>query len=154
MKTRTSLTVAAAVMAAFLLVFAAPRVGQSAAPKVHHLAIQVSSNNPAEMNLALNNMVNVTNYFEKAGESVQIELVAYGPGLNMLREDNSPVKDRLKSIKDSMPNVTFSACGVTLKSMEKTEGKTIALVPQAAVVPAGVVRLMQLQEQGWSYVRP
>jgi intracellular sulfur oxidation DsrE/DsrF family protein len=125
-----------------------------AAGKIHHVAIQVDVNDPAVMNLALNNVVNISQHYSAAGEEVEIELVTYGPGLHMLREDTSPVKARLKSIKESMPNVAFSACGNTRKGMAKAEGKEIPLVSQAKEVPAGVVRLMELQEQGWGYIRP
>jgi intracellular sulfur oxidation DsrE/DsrF family protein len=38
--------------------------------------------------------------------------------------------------------------------MEKREGHAITIIPQGTIVPSGVVRLMQLQEQGWSYVKP
>lgn len=122
--------------------------------KSHHLAIHVDQNDPAVMNLALNNAVNVVQNYSAVGEEVEIEIVAYGPGLNMLREDTSPVKARVKSISESMPNVVFTACGNTRDAMKKAEGKEIPLVTQAKVVPAGVVRLMELQEKGWSYVRP
>ena len=120
----------------------------------HHLAIHVDQNDPTVMNLALNNAVNVVQHYGAAGEEVEIEIVAYGPGLHMLREDTSPVKARVKSIGDSMPNVAFSACGNTSDAMKKAEGKEIPLVTQARIVPSGVVRLMELQEKGWSYVRP
>jgi intracellular sulfur oxidation DsrE/DsrF family protein len=87
---------------------------------------------------------------------VNIDIVAYGPGLNMLRADTSPVKDRLKRLKDmvSPGKVQFFACDNTRQGMEKTEGHAIAIVPEATIVPSGVVELMELQEQGWSYVRP
>jgi intracellular sulfur oxidation DsrE/DsrF family protein len=126
------------------------------ASKTHHIAIQVDQNDPALMNLVLNNVANLTEYYHSKGEQAQVEVVAYGPGLNMLRDDKSPVKDRLKRIKDgSFPStVTFSACGNTKKGMEKAEGHPIAIVPEARVVPAGVVRLTELQEKGWSYIRP
>jgi intracellular sulfur oxidation DsrE/DsrF family protein len=124
--------------------------------KPHRIAIQVDQNDPALMNLVLNNVSNLTEYYHSKGEQVQIEVVAYGPGLNMLREDKSPVKDRLKRIKEgSFPStVNFSACHNTMMGMEKAEGHPIPIVPQASVVPAGVVRLSELQEQGWSYIRP
>ncbi|HEY2876406.1 MAG TPA: DsrE family protein, partial [Reyranella sp.] len=80
-------------------------------------------------------------------------VVAYGPGMHMLRADTSPVADRIKRLKE-MGKVQFSACNNTKQNMEKTEGHAISIVPEATVVPAGVVRLMELQEQGWSYVRP
>jgi intracellular sulfur oxidation DsrE/DsrF family protein len=122
--------------------------------KAHRLAVQVNVNEPTAMNLALNNASNVAQYYKERGEKVQIEIVAYGPGLHMLRQDTSPVKDRIKSISESTPNIAFKACGNTQQNMQKTEAKDIPLVSQAEVVKSGVVRLMELQEQGWSYIRP
>ena len=124
--------------------------------KPHRIAIQIDQNDPALMNLVLNNVSNLTEYYNGKGEEVQIEVVAYGPGLHMLREDKSPVKDRIKNIKQtSFPStVNFSACGNTKKGMEKAEGHPVQIISQASVVPAGVVRLSELQEQGWSYIRP
>ena len=130
------------------------RGGYAAETKQHRLAIHVDQNDPAVMNLALNNAVNVVQSYSAKGEEVEIEIVAYGPGLHMLRDDTSPVKARVKSISQSMPNVAFVACGNTSDAMKKAEGKEIPLVAEAKVVPAGVVRLMELQEKGWSYVRP
>ena len=63
--------------------------------------IQVSQNDPERMNLALNNTENAIKYYSGKGESIEVEIVAYGPGLNMLREDTSPVKDRIKALKAS-----------------------------------------------------
>jgi uncharacterized protein len=78
------------------------------------------------------------------------------PGLHMLRADTSPVKDRLKRLKElAFPgNVQYSACNNTKQGMEKTEGKEVPILSEAALVPSGVVRLMELQEKGWSYLRP
>ncbi len=121
---------------------------------IHRLAIQVSESNPAVMTLALNNAVNVARHFTGMGQEIEIELVAYGPGLHMLRDDTSPVKDRVKSVRESLADVTFTACGNTIENIEKAEGKKIVLLPRSKVVAAGVVRLMELQEQGWSYIRP
>src|SRR5690242_4114859 len=53
----------------------------------HHLILQVNSSDPAAMNLALNNAMNVTQYYKQMGEDVKIEVVTFGPGLNMLRDD-------------------------------------------------------------------
>ncbi len=94
--------------------------------------------------------------YRAKGEDVEIELVAYGPGLNMFRDDTSLVKDRLKQISAlSFPSrIKFSACNVTKEGMEKREGHPITLVPEARLVPSGVIRLMELQESGWSYLKP
>jgi uncharacterized protein len=124
--------------------------------KAHHIAIQVDQNDPQVMNLALNNASNVIEYYRSKHEDVDIDVVAYGPGLHMLRADTSPVQDRIKRLKDmAFPGkIQFSACDNTRKGMEKAEGHPIAIVTDATVVPSGVVHLMELEEQGWSYVRP
>ena len=152
MKTWSKLALCCAAMALGLTI--GSQSLRAAEAKVHHIAIQVSVNDPAVMNLALNNAVNVAQDYSAKGEEVEIEIVAYGPGLHMLRDDTSPVKARVKSIGESMPNVAFTACGNTQKAMQKAEGKEIPLSSTAKVVSAGVVRLMELQEQGWSYIRP
>jgi uncharacterized protein len=124
--------------------------------KAHRLVIQVDQNDPAVMNLALNNATNVIDYYRAKGEDVNVDVVTYGPGLHMLRADTSPVQDRIKSLKDyAFPSkVQFSACGNTKENMEKKEGHPITVLSEAVIVPSGVVRLMELQEKGWSYVRP
>jgi intracellular sulfur oxidation DsrE/DsrF family protein len=120
----------------------------------HRLVIQVDVNDPAVMNLALNNVSNVAQHYSEIGQKVEIEVVAFGPGLHMLRDDTSPVKARIKSMSETMPQLAFSACGNTRENMTRTEAKEIPLVSQAKVVKAGAVRLMELQERGWSYLRP
>jgi intracellular sulfur oxidation DsrE/DsrF family protein len=124
--------------------------------KLHRIAIQVDQNDPQVMNLALNNANAVIAYYRDRNEDVAIDIVAYGPGLHMLRADTSPVQDRIKRLKDMVfpGKIQFSACNNTKQGMEKAEGHAISVLPEATVVPSGVVHLMELQEQGWSYVRP
>jgi uncharacterized protein len=130
---------------------AAPRTENE---RTHRLALQVNVNEPAAMNLALNNASTAARHYWEMGEKIEVEIVAYGPGLHMLRDDTSPVKARIKSISESTPTISFKACGNTQKNMQNAESKEIPLVAQATVVNSGVVRLMELQEQGWSYIRP
>jgi intracellular sulfur oxidation DsrE/DsrF family protein len=120
----------------------------------HRLAIQVDVNDPATMNLVLNNVSNTVQHYSEIGQKVEIEVVAFGPGLHMLREDTSPVKARIKSMSETTPELTFSACGNTRENMTRAEEKEIPLISQAKVTKSGVVRLMELQERGWSYLRP
>jgi uncharacterized protein len=120
----------------------------------HRLSVQVDVNDPATMNLALNNVSNTVQHYSEIGQKVEIEVIAYGPGLHMLRDDTSPVKARIKSMSETMPELTFSACGNTRDNMAKAEAKDIPLISQAKVTKSGVVRLMELQERGWSYLRP
>ena len=124
--------------------------------KSHRVSIQVDQNDPQVMNLALNNATNIIEYYRAKNEDVDVDIVTYGPGLHMLRDDTSPVKDRIKRLKElAFPGkIQFSACNNTKQGMEKAEGKAVPIISDATLVPSGVVRLMELQEQGWSYVRP
>ena len=128
----------------------------SSPTKPHRLLIHVDQNDPAVMNLALNNATNVIEYYHAKGQDVNVDIVAYGPGLHMLRADTSPVQDRIKQLKGmAFPsNVQFSACANTMENMEKKEGRSVAVLSDATIVPSGVVQLMEKQEEGWSYLRP
>jgi len=86
--------------------------------KSHRVAIQLDQNDPQMMNLALNNASNVIEYYRGKNEEVEIDIVACGPGLHMLRSDISSVQDRLKEM--AFPGkVQFSACNSTKQGMEK-----------------------------------
>ncbi len=118
-----------------------------AAPAVKNRALfQVTDNDPARWNMVLNNM---TNLREGVGsEGAEIELVAFGPGLAMLKAD-SPVKAR---IADALKNgVTINACQNTMKGMKLTPAD---MLPEISYVPAGVVEVMRKQQQGYAYIRP
>jgi intracellular sulfur oxidation DsrE/DsrF family protein len=136
---------------------AAPAVipqAEAAGEKLHRVAIHVDQSDIAQMNLALGNASNVLEHYKSLGEEIEIEIVTYAQGLHMLRADTSPVKERIKTLREKMPNVVFSACDNTRRRMEKDEGRKITFISEATIVPSGIVRLIELQEQGWSYIRP
>ena len=118
------------------------------------IVVQVNEDDPKGMNLALNNVQNLIAYYKEKGDKVQIEVVAFGPGLHMLRQDTSPVKDRVAAISAANPDVQFSACSNTLGNMTKLEGNKPPLMSEAKPVTAGVVRIVELQKQGYFYLRP
>jgi uncharacterized protein len=142
---RRQLLIALAWMVAAALI---PQPANAADP--HRLALQVSDNDADKMNAALN----VSHYYSSKGQEVEIQVIAFNAGLNMLREDTSPVKPRLKSFAESMPNVSFMACQNTLDNMTKREGKKPDVVPNATMVPSGAVTLIELSEKGWTIIRP
>ena len=149
-----SMMVVCAVAALLFTPPAATQIREVSVGKGHRLVLQVNTDEPAMMNLALNNAANVEQYYRDLGEKVEIEIVAFGPGLHMLRDDTSPVKARIKALADKSPSISFKACGNTQENMSKAENKKIALVAQASVVKSGVVRVMELQELGYAYVKP
>lgn len=125
----------------------------SAEGLTHYVAIHVDENDPQLMNMALNNAANVASYYEGEGDDVVIEVVTYGPGLNMLLAA-SPVAARISAMSLEQENISFAACGNTLNAMTERLGHTPELLSDAVVVPSGVVRLIELQEQGFAYIRP
>jgi hypothetical protein len=128
--------------------------GVQANGATHKVAIQVNTNDPATMNLALNNVQNIIAHYKAKNETVDVEVVAYGPGLHMFRADTSPVKSRVATMSLENQNLKFSACGNTQQNMAKAEQKDVALVSEAKVVPSGVITLMELQKKGYAYIRP
>jgi len=148
-----------AVLAAAVLAIALPlgtpqaQTSKAAAKKVHKVAIQVSENDKNVMNRALNNTRNLIEFYKGKGEEVTIEIVTFHDGLHLLRSE-SPVKDRIAVMSLENPNITFVACGNTQANQSKAEGKQVTLVSEAKVMPSGIARLIELQEQGYSYIRP
>lgn len=123
-----------------------PALGQAPAASRNRAVFQVTDNDPARWNMVLNNMRNLR---EGVGaEGVEIELVAYGPGLAMLKAD-SPVKDRIADALRS--GVQVNACQNTMTGMKLTPAD---MQPDIGYVPSGVVEVMRRQQQGWAYVRP
>ena len=133
-------------VAALAVVALAPAAAQAQQKEHYKLVLQVSDADPAKWNLALNNAENVQQALGK--DNVTVEIVAYGPGLGMLKSD-SKVADRLNGALDH--NVALLACGTTMKKAKVTQAD---LAGGVKVVPAGVVHIMQREQAGWAYVRP
>jgi uncharacterized protein len=115
------------------------------APK-NRVVMQVSDNDPAKWNLALNNARNLQS--DLGAKNVEIEIVAYGPGIGMLKAE-SVVGNR---IGEALGNgVKVSACENTMHGQKLTKPDMLNGIDY---VPAGVVEIMQKQQQGWAYLRP
>ncbi len=144
MKTISRRSLALGGAALFAALVPAAALAQSQAAKNRAL-FQVTDNDPARWNLVLGNMANLR---EAVGsEGADIELVAYGPGLNMLKAD-SPVKERVAEALKS--GVRINACQNTMRAMKLAPAD---MLPDIGYVPAGVVEVMRKQQQGWAYIR-
>ncbi len=141
-------------MRGMLLALALLASGLVLAGDMHRIVFHVDENDPKKMNITLNNAANLNKYYQDKGEEAQIEIVTYGPGLMMLHAKKSPVKGRIASFAQNFDNVSFKACANTMRKMRKKTGKEVPLLPQAEVVPSGVMHLVKRQEEGWSYIRP
>jgi intracellular sulfur oxidation DsrE/DsrF family protein len=117
--------------------------------EIRKLVIQVSTDDVRTQNIAMNNAVNLQQALGQ--DNIIIEIVAYGPGLSMLTP-SSPVSKRVPNL--AMQDVIFSACANTMEAIEKKSGKKVELVDGVEIVQAGVLRILELQEQGYAYIRP
>jgi intracellular sulfur oxidation DsrE/DsrF family protein len=114
--------------------------------KPHKVVFQVSDADPAKWNLALNNARNVQ--ADLGADQTSIEIVAYGPGIGMLKMD-SPTATRVAEALGK--GVEIVACENTMRAMRLGRED---MLPQIGYVPAGVVEIMARQKQGYAYVRP
>jgi len=132
-------------MAALSLVLPTAAVAQAAAPKVKAV-FQVSDADPQKWSLLLNNARNAQEAL--GSDKVDLEIVAFGPGIGMLKAD-SPVAGRIAdAIKGGVKVV---ACENTMRAMKLGRAD---MLPAIGVVPSGVVELMKRQQEGYAYIRP
>ena len=134
-----------------LLAFITLLLGLSTAQaqEVRKLVVHVPQDDPKSMQQALNIAANVPKALGM--DNVIVEIVAQGPGLKLLTKQ-SPMAERVTSL--AMQDVVFSACGNTMDAITRKTGKKPELLEGVVRVPAGVIRVMELQELGYSYVRP
>ena len=136
---------AATLSAPFLIAANAQGTGATG-QKRHKIVIQVSDNDPAKWNLALNNAKNLQD--DVGAANVDIAIVAYGPGIGMLKLE-SPTGSR---VADAMKaNVRVVACENTMRAQKIAKDD---MLPAISYVPAGVTEIMKKQGEGWAYLRP
>ena len=114
-----------------------------------HYVIQVSEGDPARWNLAMNNAVNLQKHY--GPDKVDVVIVAYGPGLKMLLK-KAKTATRVDSLAAN--GVEFDACHNTMKAMARKTGHMPMLASGAKIVPGGVIRIGQLEQKGYSYIKP
>ena len=137
---------AAIILALFLAVGIVPSHAQQPAGARSKVVIQVSDGDAAKWNLALNNAKNVQT--DLGATNVDVEIVAYGPGIGMLKSD-SAVGTRIDEALAS--GVKVVACENTMRGQKLTKAD---MLERVGYVSAGVVEIMQRQQQGWAYIRP
>mgnify|MGYP003948836197 CR=1 FL=1 len=142
---RSSFIAAAAAVAALAAGLPLAAAAQDGTKKTR-VVVQVSDADPARWNLALNNVRNLQQ--DLGADNVTVEVVAYGPGIGMLKLDSavgSRISEALKS------GVKVSACENTMRGQKLTHAD---MLPNVGYVPAGVVEIIQRQQEGWAYLRP
>ncbi|NKB76272.1 MAG: hypothetical protein GKR96_04335 [Gammaproteobacteria bacterium] len=143
------LKIGSLIVASLMIIVALVVNVQAESDKPHKLVIQVSTDDPRTQKIALNNAVNLQKHY--GVDNVEIEIVAYGPGIGLVTA-NSAQKSRVESL--ALHDITFSACQNTMNAVEKKTGNKPKMLDGVQSVAAGVAQIMELQEQGYAYVRP
>jgi uncharacterized protein len=137
-------TVAVAGAAAALLPGASQAQAVSSAP--NKVVVQVSDSDPAKWNLVLNNVSNLQ--ADLGADTLDVEVVVYGPGIGMLKKDSVVGERVAAAIKHGVKVV---ACQNTMRGQKLVAADMLEVV---GYVPAGVVEIMQKQQKGYAYLRP
>ncbi len=146
MITSRRLTLMASLVAMLALPLAPARAQTAPADRPHKVVFQVSDADPAKWNLALNNARNVQK--DLGADKVAVEIVAYGPGIGMLKMD-SVAGTRIGEAMAT--GVAVVACENTMTGQKLSKADMLGGI---GYVPAGVVQLMERQKQGYAYIRP
>lgn len=113
------------------------------------VVLQISDPNPFKQTLVLNVANNLVKHY--GPDKIEIEIVAFGPGLRLLIDGNTN-QSRIDGLANN--GVKFAACENTITAFTKALGKKPELHKNATTVSAGVVRILELTEQGFSLVKP
>lgn len=120
----------------------------------HHVVFQLNSSDIEPAKHAISNAVNLIRHYRENGQTITVEFIGYGPGVNIFRTDASPLIEVLTYIRTNFPEVSFTICGNTKSIIEQREGHSMPLIAGTGIVPSGIVRIIELQEAGWTYIRP
>lgn len=115
----------------------------------HKVVLQISDTEPFKQELVLNVVSNLMKYYG-AGE-VDLEVVAFGPGVRLMMEGNSH-QARMQSMMAA--GVRFSACKNTLANFTKKLGYEPQIMNGVTKVPAGAARILQLNAAGYQILKP
>jgi len=114
----------------------------------HKLVIQISTNDLRAQETALGNIVNLQKHYGM--DNIEIELVAFGPGYRLLTPQHS-LAPRIASL--ALQEITFTACLNTLNAIKEKTGFKPELIEGITTTKAGVARIIELQEDGYSYIK-
>jgi intracellular sulfur oxidation DsrE/DsrF family protein len=130
-----------------LAALASVATAQTEDADLRKVVIQVSTDDEATQNTAMSNVKNVLKLY---GDNVRVVLVAYGSGLSIL-DETSPQAEKIADL--TARGAQFDACNNTITKWTN-QGHPPTLLPDVVVVDSGVGRIIELQREGYTYVRP
>lgn len=114
--------------------------------------LHVSHNQERRFNVLLDEAEDLLATYKKNKQPLQLEILANGKGLDLVKNDKSPYVLRLKQLQKDYDNLIVSVCGQTLQRIQKETGKPVDLIPDAHVVRSAIYQVGKRQKQGWTYI--
>lgn len=148
-------TILRTMTAVLLIAAAAPVARAQQAPlqdkpfAEHKIVLQLSDNDPRKQGLVLSVTSNLMKHYDP--DKVAIEIVAFGPGIELLKPDN-PNRKMVESLISQ--GARFDICLNTVDTLEREHGKRPEYIPAATPVQVGVAQILFLTENGYTLVRP
>jgi intracellular sulfur oxidation DsrE/DsrF family protein len=115
--------------------------------------VHLNDNDPAVAFEVLSDLEQMLLDFEQRGEAVQVEVVANGDGLDLVRADLTPIAEEVTKLIERHPNLTVAACRYTIDQLWEDHGVVVDLIPGVKQIDSGVVQVIRRQQEGWAYIR-
>lgn len=114
----------------------------------------ISTANSEKIRGALDDMEILLGVYAKSGRTLHLEIIANAEGLNLLRADTSPARERVQAMQQTYKNLKFLACGKTIERLQIEKNmRNVQLLPGVTVVPSALDQVILRLEDGWSYIR-
>lgn len=113
----------------------------------------LNSGRRQRMREVLDEAQNLLQLYRRQGQRAEVEIVANGKGIDLLRRHHSPYASRIHEMHETYANLTFAACQNTIDRMAREQGIRPHLLPDVTIVDSGVAQIIRLQQRGWTYIR-
>lgn len=117
------------------------------------VVLHISSSNPRRIEEGLQIAQRLLQMYKSRHEKGQVEVVANAGGLDLLRAGVSPFAGQVRRLQDEYSNLAFLACQAAIKKVEREDGVSVKLLPQARLTPSALEEILSRLQHGWVYVK-
>lgn len=119
----------------------------------NRVLVHVTNNDPKRLLQALQDIEGLMHYYQDNRQLARVEVVANGPGLDLLRSDTSPFSEQIARLQKQYGNLKFAACQNTIDRVHEEQGIKVPLLPGVIVIDSGMAEIMRRQTEGWTYLQ-
>ena len=118
-----------------------------------HVVLHVTTDDAFRLQTVLDETEALLHTSQQAGRLVTVELLANGKGVQLLRGDTSPYRQKIAQMQREFTGLSFLACQKTMQRLQMEKGLTVTLLPEAKPVPSALGQIIKRQQDGWAYIR-